>query len=604
VIGLLVMAAAAARPSCPAFEELATQVWEFRVRTMPFSADDIPRVERPPGLVRSWSQASVQAQRAEAAALGKCLTAATVGEASWPIPRRVDVRLIRSVLARVDWELDLNRRWQRDPGFYLEQAMTPLLELLTEPPPIDAKRAREFVSRLRNIPQLVADAESNLDGGVPLFAQLALNSIADIRAKLSRVEAGVLPLLPKETNQGDVRDAVQSAVESLESYRNWLTQHAPSMRGSPSVGRTAYVFFLQRVALIPYSPEQLLAMAQQEWDRSVTAETLERQRNSGLPPLAYIPSLELQIARYRADEAAIRRFLDQRGILSLPKEVRHYTVRPIPDYLDALGDFGEQDWFTGPSTLQQDGVRWLYPPSPKLGYFGRANARDPRPNITHEGIPGHYLQLNLSWRHPDPIRRHYYDSGPNEGIGFYAEEMMMQAGLYDDSPRSRELIWEMSRLRAARVTVDVKLALGDLPLDQAAAYLAQRGPMDSRSAHDEAAGFSVSPGQAMTYQVGKLQIEALLAESRLLQGEAFSLRHFHDTLWLNGNVPLALQRWEMLGLDDEVRALDTGPVRPRHRRLPTDRPSPYRTSTSPAENAPWMEGMPPDTAKTVPPGPE
>jgi hypothetical protein len=58
--------------------------------------------------------------------------------------------------------------------------------------------------------------------------------------------------------------------------------------------------------------------------------------------------------------------------------------------------------------------------------------------------------------------------------------------------------------------------------------------------------------------VGKLQIEALLAESRLLQGEAFSLRHFHDTLWLNGNVPLALQRWEMLGLDDEVRALDTG----------------------------------------------
>ena len=566
MIGLLLVAAVSVSPSCPSFEDLAMRVWEFRARTMPFSADDIPRLERPPGLVRSWSKVSVEAQRTEAAALAECRAVATAGESSWPVARRVDVRLIRSVLGRVHWELDLNRRWQRDPGFYLQQALTPLLELLAEPPPIHAARARELLSRLRNIPQLVADAETNLDNGVQLFAQLALDDLTDIRGKLGRVEAGVVPLLPPEVKPDDITSAVDSAVKSLESYRTWLKQRAPAMRGSPSVGRAAYVFFLHQVALIPYSPEQLLAMAQQEWERSVSAETLERQRNAGLLPLAYIPSLDLQIARYRADEATIRTFLDERGILSVPSESRHYTVQPIPGYLDALGDFGEQDWFTGPSTLTQDGVRWLYPPSPKLGYFGRANARDPRPNITHEGIPGHYFQLTLSWRHPDPIRRHYYDSGPNEGIGFYAEEMMLQAGLYDGSPRSRELIWEMSRLRAARVAVDVKLALGELTLEQAATYLAQRGPMDSRSAHSEAAGFSVNPGQAMTYQVGKLQIEKLLAESRLALGDAFSLRRFHDTLWLNGNVPLALQRWEMLGLDDEVQALDaaenTAPSRP------------------------------------------
>jgi hypothetical protein len=556
MIGLLLIVAGAAQPACPPFDELATHIWEFRARTMPFSADDIPRLERPPRLVRNWSKVSVDTQRAEARTFSACLATATASEASWPVAKRVDVRLIRSVLARVHWELDLNRRWQRDPGFYLEQALTPLLELLAQPPPIDGARASEFLSRLRNIPSLVTDAESNLDRGVPLFAQLALAELSDIRSTMKRVEAGVVPLLPKETRRSDVTSAITGAVEALEAYRAWLAQHAPSMQGSPSVGRAAYVFFLNQVALIPYSPEQLLAMAQQEWERSVAAEALEHQRNAALPPLTYLPSLDLQIARYRADEAAIRQFLDERGILSVPSDLPHYTVQPIPEYLDALGAFGEQDWFTGPSNLRQDGVRWLYPPSPNLGYFGRANARDPRPNITHEGVPGHYFQLSLSWRHPDPIRRHYYDSGPNEGIAFYAEEMMMQAGLYDASPRSRELIWEMSRLRAARLTVDVKLALGELTMEQAAAYLALRGPMDSRSAHNEAAEFSVNPGQAMTYQVGKLQIEKLLAESRLLQGDTFSLRRFDDALWLNGNVPLALQRWEMIGLDDEVRVLD------------------------------------------------
>ncbi len=554
---------AAAPASCPAFDEMATRVWEFRARTMPFSVDDIPRLERPPGLVRSWSKASVQRQREELAALADCLAIATAKESSWPIARRVDVRLIRSTLARVHWELDVNRRWERDPTFYLEQALTPLMELLDEPPPIDAARGRELLLRLLNIPAVLKNAEENLGSGVQLFAQLALGELRDIRGKLRRVEAGVLPLWPQAASRSEFSDGIRAAEEALEAYRAWLTEHAPAMQGSASVGRDAYVFFLKKVALIPYSPEQMLAMAQQEWERSVAAEALEIQHNVGLPPLSYFPSLEAQIARYGHDELAIRRLLEERGILSVPSEVRHFTVQPIPDYLDALGDFGEQDWFSGPSTLNQDGVRWLYPPSAKLGYFGRATARDPRPIITHEGVPGHYFQLALSARHPDPIRRHYYDSGPNEGLGFYAEEMMMQAGLYDDSPRTRELIWGLSRLRAARVYVDIRLALGELTLEQAAEYLAQRGPMDARTSHAEAAAFSVSPGQAITYQIGKLQIEKLLAGARLLQGENFSLRRFNDALWLNGNVPLSLQRWEVLGLDDEVRALDAAVGRPR-----------------------------------------
>ncbi|MGO8971535.1 MAG: DUF885 family protein [Myxococcaceae bacterium] len=563
MIALSLLMFAAAPASCPAFDEMATRVWEFRAWTMPFSVDDIPRLERPPGLVRSWSKASVQRQREELAALADCLAIATAKESSWPIARRVDVRLIRSTLARVHWELDVNRRWERDPTFYLEQALTPLMELLDEPPPIDAARGRELLLRLLNIPAVLKNAEENLGSGVQLFAQLALGELRDIRGKLRRVEAGVLPLWPQAASRSEFSDGIRAAEEALEAYRAWLTEHAPAMQGSASVGRDAYVFFLKKVALIPYSPEQMLAMAQQEWERSVAAEALEIQHNVGLPPLSYFPSLEAQIARYGHDELAIRRLLEERGILSVPSEVRHFTVQPIPDYLDALGDFGEQDWFSGPSTLNQDGVRWLYPPSAKLGYFGRATARDPRPIITHEGVPGHYFQLALSARHPDPIRRHYYDSGPNEGLGFYAEEMMMQAGLYDDSPRTRELIWGLSRLRAARVYVDIRLALGELTLEQAAEYLAQRGPMDARTSHAEAAAFSVSPGQAITYQIGKLQIEKLLAGARLLQGENFSLRRFNDALWLNGNVPLSLQRWEVLGLDDEVRALDAAVGRPR-----------------------------------------
>jgi uncharacterized protein (DUF885 family) len=176
--------------------------------------------------------------------------------------------------------------------------------------------------------------------------------------------------------------------------------------------------------------------------------------------------------------------------------------------------------------------------------------------MVHEGMPGHYFQLALSRLHEDPIRRHYYDSGPNEGLAFYIEEMMLQEGLFDDSPRSREIIYNFMRLRALRVDVDVKLALGSFTLDQAAEYLSTRVPMDKRTAEGEAALFATTPGQAITYQAGKIQILRFLADAKLKQGDVFNLRTFDDYLWKNGNVPIALQRWEYLGLDDDVRAVD------------------------------------------------
>jgi uncharacterized protein (DUF885 family) len=227
----------------------------------------------------------------------------------------------------------------------------------------------------------------------------------------------------------------------------------------------------------------------------------------------------------------------------------------MPEYLRAMQGLGEVDDFTSPSRLKENCIRYVTEPSGNLGYFWRATAEDPRPITVHEGIPGHYFQLCLSWKHEDPIRRHYYDSGANEGIGFYAEEMMLQAGLFDDSPHTREIIYNFMRLRALRVEVDVKLALGKFTLEQAAKYLREKVPMDEETARQEAIAFATSPGGAMTYQIGKLQILKFLADARMEQGDKFNLRAFHDFVWKNGNVPIALQRWEYLGTNDEIATL-------------------------------------------------
>ena len=315
----------------------------------------------------------------------------------------------------------------------------------------------------------------------------------------------------------------------------------------PPLGAMRTVFFLKNVAMIPYSPEDLLAMGKQELDRAVAFETFEKNRNKNVPPLKIADVVDNWIKDAAQKELQIRKFLEDRGILTVPDWVQHYTLREMPQYLRAIQGFDEMDDFTSPSRLNENCVRYVTEPSGKLGYFWQATAEDPRPITVHEGIPGHYFQLCLSWKNDDPIRRYYYDSGANEGIGFYAEEMMLQAGLFDDSPHTREIIYNFMRLRALRVEVDVKLALGEFTLEQAARYLQEKVPMDPNTALQEAIAFSTGPGQAITYQIGKLQIVKFLADARLQQGEKFNLRAFHDFVWKNGNVPIALQEWEYLG---------------------------------------------------------
>lgn len=525
-----------------AVQELSREFWAWRATTQPFNTDDIPRIERPAGAKRSWSVESVQDQRM------KLLSFERRWKELEPVNRtptqQVDYKLVGSALARVRWELDWNRRWQRDPEFYVEQTLTPVHELLAIPPPYTEAQSDEIVSRLENIPSILDEARSSLTEPVGPFAKLAIDSLDRVRARLGIVQQEVTPLLAGNKARTAFGPAIEKATTALESYREWLQQQMPSMKGKPSVGRDGYMFFLKNVALYPFTPEDLLQMARQDWARVVEFEQIEKNRNRNVAPLKIKSSIQAEITDEVKDEAAIRQFLVNERILTIPSDFPHYTIKPMPAYLDAMSGWGEMDDFTGPSRLTANCVRWTPPPSEKLGYFSLANAKDYRLEIVHEGVPGHYLQLWLGWNHPDPIRRHYYDSGANEGIGFYAEEMMLQAGLFDNSPHVREMTYNWARLRALRTEVDVKLALGEFTLDQAAEYLQRMVPMDAGTAHDEAASFATTPGQAISYQTGKLQITRFFAEARRDLGDTFNMNEFYDFVWLNGNVPISLQQWE------------------------------------------------------------
>ncbi|HAF03137.1 MAG TPA: hypothetical protein DCG89_05000, partial [Spartobacteria bacterium] len=132
-----------------ALDKLADDFWTWRAKYAPFTGDDVNRIERPGGM-RDWSRAKIDNHRKD---LGEFEARWKKIDASgWPVPKQVDYRLIGSALARVRWELEINPRWKRDPNFYIEQTLTPIVEALTVPGPYDESRSREILTRIENIP--------------------------------------------------------------------------------------------------------------------------------------------------------------------------------------------------------------------------------------------------------------------------------------------------------------------------------------------------------------------------------------------------------------------------------------------------------------------
>jgi uncharacterized protein (DUF885 family) len=533
-------------------QELAADFFEWRKITQPSTEDDILRVERPDGWVPDFSPEALEAIKQKYIEYSTRLK--NLSRENWSRSDSVDFLLMHSAIERVNWELNVLRSPYRNPDFYVQQTIGGVYELLLIHSPMTDQRMKNIILRLQSIPQTVKYAKENLTDPVEPFAVVALENLSDIKNRLYKMRDGLL-LISDKKFENDLNNAVENAAAALEDYVKWIEINKPKMNKSFSVGRDNYVYFLRNIALMTYTPEELLLMGKVEWNRSVAFEVFERERNTGLPELQIFSSAEEQIAKEKEYEQQVRDFLIDKNLMSVPDWVQHYINKKIPPHIEPFTNMGVVDDLTSETRLNEDGVSYIPEPSENMSYFRLATAKDPRPIIIHEGVPGHYFQMVLSWANPNPIRRRFFDSGSNEGIGFYVEELLLQYGLFDESPRTREIIYSFMRLRALRVDVDINLALGNYTIEEAGKYLSSTVPMDLPTGTDEARFFAYNPGQAITYQIGKLQILNLITDAKVFLGDKFNLKDYHDYMMQNGNVPIALQRWEYLGLKDEIEKL-------------------------------------------------
>ena len=477
--------------------------------------------------------------------LEKRLNKIKIGD--WPTSCQVDWHIVRAEMNGYDFNYRVLKPWVRDPAYYqtvwMDQSDVPAhegptnhatLEFWTYQFPISSDEENRLSKDLKVIPPLLKQARENLTGNARDLWIAGIENIKGQTRDLDRIAENIMSSNPQPELTAALKDAQKATVD----FTGWLEKQAPDKTGPSGIGKENYTWYQQNVHLLPLTWEEEVQLLQRELDRAWSSLKLEEHRNRDLPPMKAANTPE-EFARLT--ENGVQRFMN----FLKEKEIMPIKPNMEPALREHMGEFVPED---------------------KRNFFLIGMHYDPVPLYCHF-IHWFDLAQIRDEPHESPIRRgpllyNIFDS-KNEGIATGVEEMFMHAGLYENSPRSREIVWIMIAQRAARGLGSLYAHANEMTMAEAGQVHVKWTPRGWMKREPHLLQFEQhlylrQPGYGTCYITGKYLIERLLTEwSEQLEekGKPFVMKDFFQIFNDAGNIPVELVRWEMTGNNDGLKTL-------------------------------------------------
>ncbi len=503
------------------YEDLVALFGDWRGFQRPALANGVP----------DYTAAAMAAQHRALA--GYQARLAAIGPSGWPIAQQADYHIVRAEMHGLDFDHRVLQPWANNPAFYVtifpSESDQPAregpfaygaVELWQYAEPLAAADAEAIAPGVRAVPGLLAQARTNLVGN---GRDLWVHGARDIRQQSADLQA-LAGRLPQDATA--LRGDVERARQATDEFAAWLEQQAASKTGPSGVGADHYDWYLRHVMLVPYTWRELVTVMERELARAYSSLAIEETRNASLPPQTPIASPDEHGRRFDGAVSEYIGFLRDRRIMTVRDDMAPALRARVGRFSPGPREFFTEVDYRDPVVMRTHGYHW----------FDKARL----------------VQLPPA----SPIRRgallYNIFITRTEGLATGWEEMMMHAGLFDARPRSRELIYILLAQRAARALGDLRMHGEQASIETTAAFTAAHTPrgwlrLDGNLVRFEQHLYLQQPGYGISYVIGKIEIEKLLADRKRQLGDRFRMLEFVDALDAAGLVPMSLLRWELTG---------------------------------------------------------
>ena len=480
---------------------------------------------------------------------------ASIDTSKWSVAQLGDKRLVAAEMNGMDFDLRVLKPWARDPSFYANvwgedsdvpehegPSIHPVIDLQSYEYPLSKADQKRLTCLIGAIPALLEQAKTNLmESNARDLWLYGGRAFREQSKTLTAYAAGRLDMRTLEgTKHADMTGADQALIDAIgraraatDAFRAWIEEEAPKKTGPAGVGKENYDWYAKNVHLVAYGWDEQVTLLRRELDRARASFELEEFRNRNLPPL-----------EPRNDPQAWR---------SMARE----KMQTLVDFLVDSGLIDDQKYFRAAMAAQLGD----YTPAGERNFFAHGAARDPSALYSHEY---HWIELARCKHEPNksPMRAakplyDMYDSR-SEGLATAMEELLMHAGLYDKSPRGREIVWAMLANRAARGLASLYVQANEMTLEQAGKFHAAWTPRRWSDPNSDLVAFEQllylrQPGYGTSYITGKLELDRLISEysfEQEQQGKKFNLPEFFRRLNASGVIPFSLIASDMV--DDSL----------------------------------------------------
>jgi hypothetical protein len=470
----------------------------------------------------------------------------TMDTTSWLVEQKVDWHIVQAEMNGFDFNHRILQPWVRDPAFYksvyTERSDVPdhegpthhaRIELWKYTFPLSTTDRNKLLSELKVLIPLNQQAKRNLTGNAK---DLWVAGIRDIKGQIEDLK--LLLVHPDEKTNSEWFTAIQAVITSTQDLVTWLEKEAKTKTGPSGIGKDNYTWYLQNVNMVPLTWNDEVMLLKRELARAWSSLKLEEHRNRKLPELKEVTSPEAYNALAKRSAQSLMTFLAKEDILT----VKNYFTPALQEHLGG------------------------FVPKEKRNFFLITMHYDPRPLYSHFY---HWFELALMDKEPhaSEIRRapllYNIFVSHNEGLATAVEEMFMQAGLYDDDPRVKEMVYILIAQRAARGLGSLYAHANDMTMEQAGGVHSEYTPRGWMKTEKELLLFEQhlylrQPGYGTSYITGKYLAENAMAEmARLKEAkkELFHIKDFFDQLNAIGNIPTALGHWQMTGSNEHIQQI-------------------------------------------------